>query len=32
MTNAGINLARSRYELFEKYAEYERAAALYIFD
>ncbi len=32
MTNAGINLAISRYELYEKYAEYERAAALYSFD
>ncbi len=31
MTNAGINMAISRYELSAKYAEYERAAALYIF-
>ncbi|TVR68534.1 MAG: TolC family protein [Marinilabiliales bacterium] len=32
MTNAEINLAICRYEFFSGYAEYERVAALYVFE
>ncbi len=32
MTNAEINLTICRYDFFSSYAEYERVAALYVFD